>query len=161
MSYRLAIAGSLLVLSLMARADDATTDIVSAYYDAYNSHDIETMMSMVADDVKWMEALGEEHVRFQDGAVTNVDEFIVRTESRSELADALTGYFESFPTARSIIRSIEASEHVVTVFEEAVWDFAGVPMSQCATAVYDIDDGVILSVWYSNEQPCGDESPSG
>ncbi len=157
-----AITAALFLACAPALADDRSEEIVSKYIDAYNDHDIDRMMTLVSDDVRWLEVTDDEsYVRFIDGTCTTVPEPIVHTRNREELSAALESYFDTFLSARSIIRSMQSKDGLVTVVEEAVWDFAGVPMSQCATAIYEIDDGVIAGVRYFSEQPCEDESPEG
>ncbi len=159
MSCRFRIAALLVLCSHLASADDAAIEIVSAYVDAYNAHDIELMMSMVADDVKWLEYADDASLSedMEATALESADGIVVHTKDREELTEALQSYFDTFRGARSIVRSLQSDGRTVTVFEEAIWDFAGVPMSQCATAVYFLDrDYVITTVAYSSEQPCDD-----
>ncbi len=157
-----AFTAALVLACTSALADGRSEEIVSKYIDAYNDHDIERMMALVSDDVRWLEIADDEIVtESMDGAaLERIDGFVVRTKNRDELAEAIESYFDTFPGARSIIRSMQSSgTRTVRVFEEAVWDFAGVSMSQCATAIYHVNNGVITSVAYSSEQPCDDESP--
>ncbi len=156
MMRQLPTAALLCLACTAAWADDTSQDTVTAYFDAYNAHDIERMMTMVADDVKWRDAVALEYLRMIDGRCEVLYDYVVNTGNRQELAAALEGYFDAFPSARSIVRSISSNGGSVIVFEEAVWDAEGVPTSQCATAVYEVHEDVIVSVTYYGEQTCDD-----
>ncbi len=153
----LALAAAVIIACTPVRAEDGAEEIVTAYIDAFNAHDIESMMALVADDMKWMEVVeDEELVGLLHGTSVSTPESIVHTGNRAELSEALRIYFHYLPSARSLVRDIRSNDNRVMVVEEAVWDSDGVPMSQCATAVYEIDGSLIANVWYSSEQPCDD-----
>ena len=61
----------------------------------------------------------------------------------------MTSYFESTPSARSIIEDSMVSGRYVTVRERASWKTgSGEERSQASVAVYEIRDGLIARVWY-------------
>ncbi len=138
----LALAVALLTVWTPALADVEEVTVVEAYFEAFNFHDVEGMMAMVAEDVRWM-------------SIDN-DEIATVTDSRGQLADALREYFSSVPTARSRIRSIAANGEYVSVVEEALWRDGDETRRQCATTVYQIDREIITNVWYFGEQVCDD-----
>ena len=137
-----ALAIVLLTTWTAAFADSEEATVVETYFEAFNFHDVDGMMALVADDVRWM-TIGD-------------DEIATVTSSRDELAIALGEYFSSIPTARSRIRSIATNGQYVSVVEEALWQDGDETRSQCATSVYQIADETIINVWYFGEQPCDD-----
>ncbi len=132
-----------LLLTGIAGASGATdSDVVRAYIDAYNAHDIEAMLVYASDDIRWMTVDGESST--------------TETTGKDELASTLSSYFESLPSARSEIRAIYSVAGNLAVVEETFWERDGIARSQCVLATYEVTNGLILNIWYHNGQPCGD-----
>ena len=131
------------LLSLPVQAQNAG-DVVEAYISAYNEQNVDDMIALVTDSVRWM----------------SVDGVRIRLESvgKEALGAGVSSYFASLPSARSAIRSLSEVGDFVTVVEEASWISDGAPQSQCAVSVYQVSDGLIASVWYFAAQACAAES---
>jgi len=121
-------------------SDLGNAGIVSTYVAAYNDHDIERMLGMVTDDIRWMSV--------------EKNNVAVITEGKLALASALADYFTGLPSASSRIRYIQANGTFVSVIEEAIWASRGETRSQCALAVYEFDASLITNVWYYSGEPC-------
>jgi len=122
------------------RADTAAQNLIHSYFSAYNAHDVEEMLTMVTDDVRWM----------------SVDDnnIYVEAEGRESLGNGMVSHFRNSPTTRSEVRAISELGQFVTVIEAAMRDADGVTHSQCAISVYQLADGLITNVWYYGAQPC-------
>lgn len=124
-----------------AEAEITAASIVRLYVAAHNARNVDAMLTRVSDDVRWM----------------SIDGGKVRTETsgKAELAAEMAGYFESSPSSRSEIRHIQTVGGYVSVVEQASWLSGGVEKSQCALAIYEVEESLISNVWYHAAQPCG------
>ena len=135
------------ILALCVNAASAqvptATEVVEAYVAAYNEQDVESMLSLVTEDVRWM----------------TVDGVRIRLESvgKEALGAGVAAYFTNLPSARSVLRSLDAAGDFVTAIEKATWVSDGETRSQCAVSVYQLRDELIMAVWYFSAQPCDDE----
>jgi hypothetical protein len=107
---------------------------VQRLLDAFNAHDVEAMTRCVTEDVQWL-SLQAATLR-------------VETEGRAALAEAMTGYFRSLPSARSEIEVRLVADGFVAVRERAHWEQDGEPHSQAALAVYEVRGNLVARVWY-------------
>ena len=107
---------------------------VQRLLEAFNAHDVEAMTRHVAEDVQWLSAQG--------GALR------VETEGRAALAEAMTGYFRSLPSARSEVEALLVSGDFVAVRERVHWEQDGQPRSQAALAVYELRGDLVARVMY-------------
>src|SRR5690606_25934046 len=114
--------------------------VVRSFVEAFNAHDVDAMLSLAADDIRWLRVSG-----------STVD---TETTGKGELGDAMREYFERFSTARSALRSVSAVGRFVTTIEQAEWDTMLESRSQCGVAVYEVDDAKIKNVWYFPPVPC-------
>lgn len=111
-----------------------------AYYDAFNRHDAAATAAFCAEDLKWYSV---------DGDKVGTD-----ASSRAQLQEWLTGYFQSLPTVRSDVVSVDQAGAFLTVRERASWENkAGKRVSQQALGTYEIRDGMIRRVWYFPSAP--------
>jgi hypothetical protein len=137
---------ALLLLSVTTAAtiaiadNDAPDEVLTHFVDAYNRHDIAEMLGLVADDVRTMGIIGESMSVWSTG--------------KEQLASMLADNFKNTPTNRSVILDKSRLGNFVTAVEQAVWEAGGETNSQCAVAVYEIENGLIRNVWYFAEQPC-------
>lgn len=107
---------------------------------AFNAHDVDRMLDACADDIMWM--------------MVGADEIAVEARGAEALREGMAGYFESVPSASSVLRSaVESGPFVVTV-EEARWQSGGERKSQCSAAVYEVREGKIHNVWYFPSHEC-------
>ncbi len=130
----------------VAPTADATnlSDSVSAYVAAYNAHDVDGMLAMVTDDVRW--------------SIVDAATVTVMTEGKNALASAMHEYFADSPSTRSRIHGTQVNGNFVSVIEEALWQSGATWRSQCSLAIYAFEDGLIGDVWYFAAQPCAAEN---
>lgn len=129
-----------LVCAVAARAEPSSHEVVHFYISAYNAHNVEEMLTLVTDDIRWM----------------SVDGIRIRLEAagKEALGNGMADYFASLPSARSEVRDISQLGDFVTVVEAAIWESDGATQSQCAISVYQISEGLISNVWYYPARPC-------
>ena len=104
------------------------------------------MLEACAEDIVWMSV--------------GADEIAVEASGAGALREGMTAYFESLPSARSVLRSAVQSGPFVSTVEEARWEAGGETRSQCSAAVYEVRDGKIRNVWYFPSHEC-DQSDEG
>ena len=121
-------------------AERPSIRVVHSFIAAYNEHDIETMLTFVTEDIRWM-SVEEENIS-------------VEASGKEALGIAMTAYFEGLPSARSEVLFVHGLGDYVSVTEKAVWISDGVAHSQCAISVYQLTKGHISNVWYYSAQPC-------
>ena len=108
--------------------------------DAFNAHDVDMMLEACADDIMWM--------------MVGADQIAVEASGAEALREGMAVYFESVPSASSVLRSaVESGPFVVTV-EEARWESGGEKKSQCSAAVYEVKEGKVQNVWYFPSHKC-------
>ena len=130
-------------LGLSASTLASPADIVRAYMVAYNAHDVEAMLALVSEDLTWF----------------TIEQDDVRTEIEGTyyLELGMTAYFQAIPDSRSEIRALSVSGAFVSVVEQAFWQSEGETGTQCALAVYEIEEELIRRVWYYAAHPCDAE----
>ncbi len=107
---------------------------VRDYVAAFNKHDIDTMMSMVSDDVQWVSVSG--------------DKIAVESQGKAKLREGLAGYFKAAPTVKSKLEWVKATASRVAALERAEWQGRSGPVSQASLSVYEFRDGLIVRVYY-------------
>ena len=125
-----------------AEAEITAASIVRLFVAAYNAHNVDAMLTRVSDDVHWMSI---------DGGKVQTE-----TSGKVALATEMAAYFKNSPSSRSEIRHIQTVGGYVSVVEEATWLSEDVEQSQCALAIYEVEEDLISNVWYHAAQPCGD-----
>ncbi len=135
---RLVAGVAALMVSASALAEPA--DVVRAYVDAYNAHDVNAMLALVDDDLTWF--------------MIEEDEMRTEISGTKYLELGMTAFFQAMPEGRSEIRALTVSGSFVSVVEEAFWQTADDSGSQCAMAVYEVIDELIHRVWYYDSHPC-------
>ena len=78
---------------------------VRDYVSAYNKRDVDTMLSMVSDDIQWLSVAGEK--------------ITVEAKGKSKLREGLEDYFKSSPTAKSELEWIQVTPSRVVALERA------------------------------------------
>jgi outer membrane protein assembly factor BamB len=109
-------------------------EVVEGLLQAFNDHDVDAMATFVADDVQWLAVQGAE--------------IAVEADGKEALVAGMKGYFASIPKARSEAEGTFVSGRYVTVRERAYWTVDGEDRSQSSLAVYEVEDGKVLRVWY-------------
>jgi hypothetical protein len=127
-----------------ALAQTVASDVVQSYVSAYNEHDVDKMQTLVTDDVRWMSI--------------NNDKITLESSGKKELAESMRSYFEGLPSTRARLTGVRSLGDFVTVIEESGWESKGEMKSQCAVSVYELKEGLILSVWYFAARPCESHS---
>jgi hypothetical protein len=138
----LAVFVALLALSLGVRAQEPAPaadespeiQVVRAYMEAFNRHDIPAMAERVAEDFVWFN-------------VTS-DSASVEVKGRDKLRRNLDSYFKHTPSVRSEIEGITSAGHYVSFREKAMWQTLLSSKSQTALAVYEVKNGLITRAWY-------------
>jgi hypothetical protein len=115
-------------------------ETVENLVEAFNRHDIDAMLELTTDDLRWMSIANEQ--------------LSIEASNQGELREAMSSYFASTPSARAEIRSITESGPFVHTVEEAFWSFNGAEKSQCSVAVYEILEGNVHNVWYFPAHEC-------
>ena len=123
-----------------ACADSSSNVLIDSYFSAYNAHDVDEMLTLVTDDIRWM---------YVDG-----DQVYVEAAGKDSLGVAMVAHFARSPTTRSEVRELSRLGNFVAVTEAAMRESDGAVHSQCAISVYQISEGLISNVWYYAAQPC-------
>ncbi|MBW8189663.1 nuclear transport factor 2 family protein [Neiella marina] len=116
------------------------SSVVERFVNAFNEREVTAMLALTTSDLRWMTITGEQ--------------LSTETNSQQQLQEAMQGYFNSVPSARSAIRSIEQSGPFVYTVEQAFWSVDGVEKSQCSLAVYELTASLIKNVWYFPSHAC-------
>ena len=123
-----------------AEAEITAASIVRLFVAAFNAHNVDAMLTRVSDDVRWMSI---------DGGKVQTE-----TSGKNELAQEMAAYFENLPSSRSEIRHMQTVGGYVSVVEQATWLSGEDEKSQCALAIYEVEENLISNVWYHSAQPC-------
>ena len=124
----------------VAAGEPGPAPVVVAFMEAFNRHDVDTMIDLSHPDVRWMSVDG--------------DAVVTETSGTVALRSAMDAYFRDVPSARSKLESIEASGRFVHTVERASWEAGGARMSQCSVSVYEVGSGLIENVWYFPTHAC-------
>jgi hypothetical protein len=112
-----------------------THPIISAYSQAYNDKDIETMSNLMHPDIEWVAVEGIE-----------ID---VHVSGKDTLTEAMQGWFENPDLPKGSLRDWSDNGDYVAVTETASWtDDTGTEKSQSALTVYELEDRLIRRVYY-------------
>ena len=125
-------------LRLSAQVTDAE-EVVSAFLEAYNSHDITGMLQFIDSNFVWLSIVG--------------DTVLEEVRGHEALVDGLTDYFKQFPSARSEIEQSFPTGPWLAARERAFWMVGENEQSQTALSVYEVRNGLILRVWYYSGEP--------
>lgn len=133
---------TLLMICVTTTASSVSSkDIVLDFVDAYNKHDIEAMMALCSDNVRWL--------------TVTTDTVIVEAAGKKNLASQMREHFTRSPQTNSTLLAAEDDGPMVVAIERAS---AGVDVesrSQCSASVYQLRDGLIENVWYFDVYACG------
>lgn len=110
---------------------------------AYNRQDTGAMLELVHDDVRYM---------FLDA-----NQLHTETAGKQALAKYLADYFKQAPATRSSILYSQQHGYHITQVEQAFWtDQHGESRSQCSWSVYELQDQLIINIWYHSSYSCPD-----
>ena len=123
------------------QAQSKKIDLINEYIELYNQHDLDNMLNLLSDEVKWMSV--------------SEDKLNIETQGKEELRESLKNYFENIPSARSELLFLEARGDYLQAFEKALWkNKDGEEKSQCASSVYELDGNLIKNIWYYPSFSC-------
>jgi hypothetical protein len=108
--------------------------LVQKFLGAFNEHDSEAMMRMMAPDIAWFNIDG--------------DKIAPEGSSREEVGASMRRYFKSCPSCRSTLESIISTPSRVSAFEVAAWEKGGVAKEQRSLSVYEFAGSLIKRVYY-------------
>lgn len=124
----------LVILFLFLSFSQDSKQLISNFYDAFNSQDVPKMMSFVSDSI---------HYFYIDG-----NKLIPDAKNKRELTDGMNSYFTSHKTTKSVIEKIMVSGSYVSIKERVFWMSDGKEKSQFALGIYQVQLGKIQRVWY-------------
>lgn len=130
----IALLAMTVLVNVQAAAGKPPVSTVEAFMAAYNDHDVEAMLELVHPEVQWLSVEG--------------DSIHVEADGASALGRAMRGYFASTPSSHSIVDDVMETGRFVSVRERATWKGKGGTRAQSALAVYEVENGRILRVWY-------------
>lgn len=116
-------------------------DVVNRFVAAYNNHDVEQMLENCSDDVRWFTVAG--------------DTIAIEADGKSDLRSAMKSHFERSPNTHSTLLAVEGDGPMVVAIEKAMASGNEDAGSQCSASVYQLQRGLIESVWYFDAYQCG------
>ena len=127
----------------------SSQDVVAAFVSAYNDHDVDQMMTLCTDDVRWL----------------SVDGHSIETvvAGRQNLDSEMRDHFRRNPRAKSELIVVGDDGPMVVAIEAASSEMGNATDSQCSASVYRLRAGLIESIWYFEAYTCGmiDDGGSG
>ncbi len=121
-------------------AESSVEHVIQAFQQAYNARNIDAMLALADPSISWM---------YMDGDAVHVE-----TTGHAALRTAMSRYFENFPSSRSELISLSANGSFASATEKAIWEQENTTRSQCSLSVYQLNDGLILNVWYYPAEAC-------
>ena len=109
-------------------------ELVERLQAAFNEHDVMAMAKCVTSDIAWYSVNG--------------GEIAAEAVGKTALIEGMNAYFDAIPTARSETEHAYVSGKYVIARERAFWEQEGVTQSQSSLAIYEIEDNLIVRVWY-------------
>ena len=106
---------------------------VRDYVAAFNAQKIDTMLSMVTDDIQWLSVAG--------------DKITVETQGMEKLRASMADYFKS-TKAKSELEWVQVTASRVAALERASWQGKSGKQSQASLSVYEFRGGLIARVYY-------------
>ena len=132
----------LFIISVAEAAQSEAELKVMAFVTAFNEQDVDAMLSLATENVVWMSVTGES--------------IAVEAKGSGNLKAAMQDYFTGHPGSYSKIKQIQSSGTWVTTLEHAGRKIDGEFKGRCAYAMYQLNDGMIESVWYFSSHKCDD-----
>ena len=119
----------------------ADQNVAELFVQAYNQHDVAGMLQWVHADIRYM-------------YISN-DSLYKETSGKPALAEFLPPFFANKPHAKSELLSSTQSGSFVHQVERALWQNAeGHIKSQCSLSVYQLQDQLIINIWYFDVFKC-------
>ncbi len=118
-----------------------TGNLAVKFVNAYNAHDADAMLTMVHQDVRYM--------------FINNDQIYTETVGKNALAEFLGTYFIQNTSAQSEVVSSKQEAKFIHQVERAIWkNQEGKTQTQCSLSVYELQDELIINVWYFTAYRC-------
>ena len=127
----------ILLLSINSFGQKSEMKITKQFIEAFNTRNLDAMMNLATDDVKWFKLAG--------------DKLTTETSDKASLRNFMEGYFKSCPTCKSKITNLNQNRTRVTMTETASWETAKGKQSSDSFAVYEFMSGKIARVYYYGE----------
>ena len=112
--------------------------IVRQFTSAFNAQDVDAMIALVSDDVRWI--------------YVNRSSMSAELEGKQALANSMRDYFASCKSCRSKIHGMTCSTERVGVVEVASWEGPSGTKSQASMAIYEFTGQLIQTVYYFPEE---------
>lgn len=122
------------VSSAPGLAASERSEQVKGFVAAFNAHNAELMSQYVTDDIQWLSVNG--------------DRVAVETSGKTELIEAMDGYFKSCASCQSEVTDLTVLGNRVSAVEEASWRQNGELRSQKSLAIYEFNNSLIRRVYY-------------
>lgn len=131
--------GCAMVVILLAsvfpvQAQEPSAATVERFIAAYNAHDVDAMLGLAHPEIQWLSVAG--------------DTVSVEADGADALGTAMRDYFAAIPSSRSEIGEMMEAGRFVSVREHAHWESDNRSRTRSALAVYEVEAGKILRVWY-------------
>lgn len=130
----IALAPRLVECQASAPRDTAPEAVVRAFVQAFNTHDLDAMLSFAAPEIVWLSVAG--------------DSVTIDARGAGVLREQMGAYFRRLPSARSELETVTTLGPWVSARERAHWTAATGPRSQASLSVYEIRGGLVRRVWY-------------
>lgn len=136
----------LVLFGCQRQIDVSVSDRVSVperFVVAYNQKDIDGMVGMVSEGVRYMFISGDQ----------------VHTEvaGKEALESYLQGFFANSTPSTSEVLMHTRNGNFHQMIEKATYlDREGNPKSQCSAVVYQLSGSLIVHIWYFDSHDCGE-----
>jgi len=120
--------------SLAGPAEGLAEKQVREFVEAFNSRDVDRMISLVDENIEWLQIDGSK--------------ITVNTSGKAALRESMTHYFRSCPSCKSSLEWVQTAGNRTLAMERASWTSKQGPKSQSSLSVYEFRDGKILRVYY-------------
>ena len=131
------VLGAVLMTGVSAQAEPTALEretLVRQFIDAFNRHDSDAMMSMMAPQIQWLNISG--------------DTITAEGSSREAIGKSMRAYFKSCPTCRSQLTGVVATAHRLSAVELAQWQGQSGSREQRSVSVYEFSGPLISRVYY-------------
>ena len=119
--------------SFAADGQKSNDQRVRDYVTAFNEQNIDSMLSMVADDIQWLSVVG--------------DKITVETQGKPQLRKSMAAYFKS-TKSKSELEWVQTTASRVAALERVSWQDKSGKKSQASLSVYEFRGGLISRVYY-------------
>lgn len=137
------LTGIILAAPGVSAKQNAAEKTVLDFVTAFNQQNIDAMLALASEDLSWMSVAGEI--------------LAVEATGSQNIKTAMLDYFAGHPNSHSKIIQIQSSGPWVTTLEQAGREIDGQFTGKCAYAMYQLDKGLIKSVWYFSTHLCNPE----